>query len=231
VSPVGEAGSPPGPLPAPPAAPLPAPPGAGADPLREPPAPSTGWQEAAEIVVADLRAMLAGRAAPGAFAEAMAEAARADLALHPPSRAQVRRMLLGDERDRAWALAAAAALPDVDDDLLGLALRLQRPDDDELIRMLGAELVDALPPELLSRHEQELLEAFGQERNPLVLAVALPALERLDAPSLEALIDAQLQEAGPAMLPILVGLARDRLPPASLETLGIRVGRIPGDAP
>jgi hypothetical protein len=191
--------------------------------VEDAPSSSAGWEEAADAVVADLRLLLEGNARPGAFAEARAEAARQDLALHPPERARVRAMLLGDERDRAWALAAAAALPDVDDDLAGLALRLHRPDDDELIRLLGAELVDALPPELLSRHEEELLRAFEGESNPLVLAVALPALERLDAPRLRTLVESQLQLASPEMLPILVGVARERLSPGELAAIGILV--------
>lgn len=191
--------------------------------LLPPPPPSTGWEEAAETVVAELRGMLAGVARPGAFAEAQAEAARADLALYPPPRALVRRALLGGERERAWALAAAAALPDPDDDLVGLALRLQRPDDDEVIRLLGAELVDSLPPELLSRHQEELLRAFSAEGNPLVLAVALPAMERLDEGGLRALVEAQLQIASPEMLPILVALARDRMGPTELDSIGILV--------
>jgi hypothetical protein len=133
-------------------------------------------------------------------------------------------LLSPDERARTLALAALSARPEPSDDLLRVVLRSQRPEDDELVRLLGAELVAALPPELLARHEEDLLRAFEREPNPLVLAVALPALERMEEPRLRRLLDAQLALAPPEMLPVLVGLARDRLGPGGLREVGVIVG-------
>jgi hypothetical protein len=176
-------------------------------------------------VAIDLRQLLLGRPAAGAFEEARAEAARADLALFPPDPAELRRMLLSpDDRARTLALAALAARADASDDLLRIVLRSQRPEDDELVRLLGAELVAALPPGLLARHEDDLLRAFEREPNPLVVAVALPALERMEEQRLRTLLDAQLALAAPEMLPVLVALARDRLGPGALREAGVIVG-------
>lgn len=190
---------------------------------------SAGWQEAAEAVVEDARAMLDGRVHPGAFAEAQAEASRQELALHPPTRERLRRQLLGTERERTEALAALSAHPELDDELVGLVLREQRPEDDAVTRLLSAEVLAAAPAGFLSLHEDALLRAFSGERNPLVLAVALPALERLDEGRLQALLGAQLDGASSAMLPVLVGLARDRLGPEALANVGILV--MDGDTP
>lgn len=184
---------------------------------------SAGWEEAAETVVADLRGLLDGRARPGAFAEAQAEAARQDLALHPPARDRVRRMLLGSEQERRWALAALSARPALDDDLVRLVLRSHRPEDDAVTRLLGAEIAASIPPDLLSPYGEELVQAFASEENPLVLAVALPALEQLDEERLQALVRAQVETASPSMLPVLVGLARDRLGADALADVGILV--------
>lgn len=187
------------------------------------PSPSAGWEEAASVVVLDLARLLEGRPRAGAYEEARAEAARGDLALFPPDRSRLRRHLLGSERERLLALAALSARPELDDDLLRIVLRSQRPEDDALVRLLGAEIAAALPAELLGRHEEDLLRAFEREPNPLVLALALPALERMEEERLRALLDAQLSAAGPEMLPVLVGLARDRLGPAAVRDLGISV--------
>ncbi|HEY6005037.1 MAG TPA: hypothetical protein VIV57_19320, partial [Anaeromyxobacter sp.] len=175
------------------------------------PSPSAGWEEAAEAVAADLRRLLDGRPGAGAYAEARAEAARADLALFPPDRARIRRLLAGGERERLLALAALAARPELDDDLARLVLRGQRPEDDEVARLLGAEIAAGLAPDLAARHEDELQRAFEREPNPLVLAVALPALERMEAPRLRALLRAQAAAADPEMLPVLLALSRARL--------------------
>lgn len=183
------------------------------------PSPSAGWEEEAWIVASDLRRLLEGRPRAGAYEEARAEAARGDLALYPPDRARLRRLLLGDERERLLALAALSARPDLDDDLLRIVLRSQRPEDGDLVRLLGAEIASALSPELLGRHEDDLLRAFEREQNPLVLAVALPALERLEEPRLRSLLRAQLLRASPEMLPVLLALARSRLGSAALEEL------------
>lgn len=193
--------------------------------LGEPSAPalSAGWEEAAETIVAELRGLLDGRARAGAFAEAQAEAAREDLGRYPPERGQLRRMLLGTEGERARALAALSVRPVLDDDLAGLVLRSHRPEDDPLIRLLAAEVVAAMPPDVLSRHEEELLRAFAAEENPLVLAVALPSLEQLAEPRLEQLLRAQLELASAPMLPVLVGLARDRLGADALAQVGVLV--------
>ncbi|HET8538740.1 MAG TPA: hypothetical protein VFL83_02590 [Anaeromyxobacter sp.] len=202
-------------------APLPA--AAPAPPLAASPSavllaePSAGWESEAETIAAGLRRILDGRPRAGAYAEARAEAARADLALFPPPRDRVRRLLLGSERDRTLALAALAARPDLDDDLLRLVLRSQRPEDDELLRLLGAEIAAAAPAELGARHEDDLLRAFEVEPNPLVLAVALPALERMDEARLRRLLRAQLAVASPEMLPVLLALARGRLGAAGVE--------------
>lgn len=198
---------------------------ASAPPLVLLPSPSPlGWHDAAETVAIDLRRFLVGRPAAGAFEEARAEAARADLALFPPDPAELRRMLLSpDVRLRTLALAALAAGAEASDDLLRVVLRSQRPGDDEVVRLLGAEVVAALPPELLARHEEDLLRAFEREANPLVLAVALPALERMEEPRLRALLDAQLSLAAPEMTPVLVAFARARLGSEALASVGVLV--------
>jgi len=199
---------------------------AGEEPRGEVPLPSAspGWEEAAETVSIDLRRLLLGRPAAGAFEEARADAARQDLALFPPDPTELRRMLLAsDTRARTLALVALAARPQPSDDLVRIVLRSQRSEDEEVVRLLGAEVVSALPPELLARHEDDLLRAFAREQNPFVLAVALPALERMEEPRLRALLDAQLALAAPEMLPVLVGLARDRLGPDGVRSLGVLV--------
>ncbi len=201
--------------------------------LGPPPPPSVGWETEAEALAADLRGLLDGHARGGAYAEARAEAARRDLALFPPEKSRVRRMLLGGERERTWALAAVAARPEASDDLVRIVLRSQRPDDDEVVRLLGAEIVAALPAEVLSRHEDDLLRAFEQETNPLVFAVALPALERMEEPRLRQLLRAQVSAAGSEMLPVLVALAKDRLGAQGMEgveeTLGAQTGAGDGE--
>jgi hypothetical protein len=186
--------------------------------------PCTGWEEAAETIVADLQAILDGRPRSGAFVEASTSAARADLARYPPGREQLRRMLLGSDRERVLALAALSSGSNADDDLLGLALRSRRDGDGAVMRLLTAEWVASLPPPQLSRHEEELLAAFVGEQNPLVLALALPALERLEEGRLRTLLQAQIASAPDPMLPVLVGLARDRLGPEALADVGILVG-------
>jgi hypothetical protein len=188
------------------------------------PTGAEGWEEAAETVALDLRRVLLGRAAGGAYEEARAEAARGDLALFPPEPARLRRLLLAPAAaDRTLALAALAARGEASDDLVRIALRSARPDDEDVLRLLAAELVSALPAEQLARHEDDLLRVFEREPNPLVLAVALPALERLEAPRLRALLDAQLSVASPEMVPVLAALARDRLGPEGLRAIGIFV--------
>jgi hypothetical protein len=186
------------------------------------PSPSAGWEDAAAAVSADLQRILDGRPRAGAYAEARAEAARADLALFPPERARLRRLLAGGERERILALAALAASAQADDDLARLVLRSQRPEDGEVARLLGAEIAAGLAPELLARHEDELLRAFEREPNPLVLAVALPALERMEAPRLRALLRAQAAAADPEMLAVLWALARARLGQIAADELGLR---------
>lgn len=183
------------------------------------PSPSAGWEEEAWIVASDLRRLLEGRPRTGAYEEARAEAARGDLALYPPERSRLRRLLLGSERERLLALAALSARPELDDDLLMIVLRSQRPGDDDLVRLLGAEIASALPAELLGRHEEDLLRAFEHEENPLVLAVAIPALERMEEARLRALLRAQLARASPESLPVLLALARSRLGSAALAEL------------
>lgn len=192
----------------------------------EPPLPhgAEGWEEAAETVALELRRLLEGRARGGAYEQARAEAARQDLALFPPDEARLRRLLLSPAvADRVHALAALAVRPDAPDDLVRIALRSARPDDDELLRLLAAELAASLPPEQLARHEEDLLRAFEREPNPLVLAVALPALERLEPERLRALVMGQLAVAAPEMVPILAALARDRLGPEALRSVGVPV--------
>jgi len=183
------------------------------------PSLAAGWEEAAEAVAADLGRVLEGHARAGAYAEARAEAARLDLQLFPPERTRLRRLLLGSERERTLALAALAARPELDDDLVRIVLRSQRPGDAEVTRLLCAEIAGGLAPDLLARHEDDLLRAFEREPNPLVLAVALPALERMEAPRLRALLRAQAAASGPEMLPVLLALARARLGPAAVEEL------------
>lgn len=185
------------------------------------PSPSAGWEEAAGVVAADLRRILDGRPRAGAYEEARAEAARQDLALFPPDHERLRRLLAGSERERVLALAALAARPERDEDLVRLVLRSQRPDDDEVVRLLGAEIAAGLEPDLLARYEEDLLRAFEREPNPLVLAVAIPALERLDEARLRALLRAQAAAAAPDMLPVLLALARGRLPAAAIEELEV----------
>lgn len=193
------------------------------------PSPSAGWEEAATVVAQDLRRLLDGRPRAGAYEEARAEAARQDLALHPPDRARLRRLLLGGESERLLALAALAARPELDDDLLRIVLRSQHPEDDDLVRLLGAEIVQGAPPALLSRHDEDLYRAFERETNPLVLAVALPALERMDASRLRALLRVQLAQAGPEMLPVLYGLARSRLGAEAFADLSFPSGAASGE--
>lgn len=213
-----------------PAAPASAPPAALAWELPLPTG-AEGWEEAAETVALDLRALVLGRPVTGAYEEARAEAARRDLALFPPDPARLRRLLLSPRTpDRILALAALAARGEASDDLVSIALRSARPWDEDLVRLLLADLATALPPEQAARHEDELLRVFEREPNPLVLAVAMPALERLEAPRLRALVEAQLGVAGPEMIPVLAGLARDRLGPAELRAVGISVFERQGGA-
>jgi hypothetical protein len=143
----------------------------------------------------------------GAFEEARAEAARRDL-----------------------ALAALSARGQASDDLVRIALRSARPWDDDVLRVLLADLAAALPPEQAARHEDDLLRTFQHEQNPLILALALPALERLEPPRLRALVEAQLEVAGPEMVPVLAGIARDRLGPEELRSVGISVFEGPAEA-
>jgi hypothetical protein len=185
--------------------------------------PSTGWEEAAETIVTDLHAILDGRPGTGAFVEASVSAAREDLARYPPAPERLRRMLLGNDRERTQALVALSAGPVPDDDLVRLALRSRRDGDDGVMRLLCAELVASLPPAQLSRHEDDVLGAFVGEQNPLVLALALPAIEQLDEGRLRALLRAQVEASPDPMLPVLVGLARDRLGPEALADVGILV--------
>ncbi len=195
------------------------------------PTGSEGWEEAAVTVAFDLRRLLLGQLRGGAYEEARAEAARQDLALFPPDPWRLRRLLLSPAAaDRTVALAALAARAETPDDLVRIALRSARPEDDELVRLLGAELAAALPPEQLARHEEDLLRAFEREPNPLVLAVALPALERLAPERVRALIEGQLAVAAPEMVPILVAVARDRLGPDALRSVGVLVVEQPLDA-
>jgi hypothetical protein len=132
-------------------------------------------------------------------------------------------MLLGSEQERTWALAALSARPALDDDLVRLVLLSHRPEDDAVTRLLGAEIAAAIPPDLLSLYEEELLRAFASEESPLVLAVALPALEQMDEERLRELVRAQVETASPPMLPVLLGLARDRLGAEALADVGILV--------
>jgi hypothetical protein len=188
------------------------------------PSPAAGWRDAAETVALDLHRFLLGVPAAGAFEEARADAARADLALFPPDPAELRRMLSSpEERPRTLALAAVAARGEAPDDLVRIVLRRQGTGDDLLVRLLGAEVVASLPPELLARHEEDLLRAFERETNPLVLAVALPALERMEEPRLRALLDSQLSLSSPEMVPVLVAVARDRLGAEALARVGVIV--------
>lgn len=185
---------------------------------------AAGWEEAAETVALDARRFLAGRPAAGSFEEARAEAARQDLALFPPAPARLRSLLLSpDPNDRALALAALAARPEATDELVRLVLRGQRAEEDELVRFLAAEVVAALPPAQLALREDDLLRAFEREPVPLVLAVALPALERMEEPRLRALLEAQLALAAPEMIPVLVAVARDRLGPGALREVGVLI--------
>lgn len=187
-----------------------------------------GWEEAAETVALELRRILDGRARGGAYEDARAEAARQDLALFPPDEARVRRLLLSPTvADRVHGLTALAVRAAAPDDLVRIALRSARPDDDELLRLLAAELAASLPPEQLARHEEELLRAFEREPNPLVLAVALPALERLEPERVRALVEGQLAIAAPEMVPILAALARDRLGEEALRSVGVLVAEQP----
>ncbi len=181
--------------------------------------PSAGWEDAADAIATDLRRVLEGRASGGAYEDARSEAARQDLALFPPELDRIRRMLLGSERERALALAALSARPVESDDIVRLVLRSQRPDDGELLRILGAEICSGLAPEVLSRHEEEVLHAFEREPNPLVLAFALPALERMGEERLRDLVRAQVATAEPEMLPVLIALARDRLGSTAMESV------------
>jgi hypothetical protein len=182
------------------------------------------WEEAAETVALDLRGLVLGRPVVGAYEEARAEAARRDLALYPPDPARLRRLLLSaSTSERVLALAALSTRGEASDDLVRIALRSARPYDDDVLRVLLADLVAALPPEQAARHEDDVLRVFEREPNPLVLAIALPALERLESPRLRALVEAQLGVAAPEMVPVLAGLARDRLGPEELRAVGISV--------
>jgi hypothetical protein len=190
-----------------------------------------GWEEAAETVAIDLRGLVLGRPVVGAYAEARAEAARRDLRMYPPDPARLRRLLLSSSTsDRIHALAALSARGEATDDLVRIALRSARSWDEDLLRVLLADLVTALPPEQAARHEEDVLHAFEREANPLVLAIALPALERLEPARLRALVEAQLGVASPEMVPVLASLARDRLGPEELRAVGISVFEAGGGA-
>ncbi|BDG02167.1 hypothetical protein [Anaeromyxobacter oryzae] len=182
------------------------------------PAPASGWEEDAWYVLDALEALATGRRA-GAFAEARAEAIRGDLALFPPGAAELRALLRGGLRERALALVAAAARPPDDEDVLELALRAFDPADPLVVRLLGAELVAALPPERVALHDDALVRAFEAEPDPLVLATALPGLERLDAVPLARIFRTQLVHAAPEMQPVLLRLAASRVGAEALEQL------------
>lgn len=200
----------------------PAPPDAAA-PRPDPVAPPhAGWQDAARDLLDELGGTLRGTRSRGAYAEARAEAARADLATFAPPARELHALLRGGEEERLLALAALAARPPEDDDTVRLVLRGHPGETSPLARLLGAEIAAGLSPTTAARHEDDLARAFEDEPSPLVLAAAVPALERLDEPRLAALLRAQLARASPEMRPVLVALARARLSGAALAELGLR---------
>lgn len=207
--------------------------------LPEPPAPGArspdgashraAWRAAAEALLEGTRDALWGADDYAVVVES--EEARAALAgMLAADRDEVRRLLLGSERDRAIGLAALAASAVADEELLGLAVRMQRPEDEPAVRLLGAEVIASIPPEAMERLQDDVVRALSAEPNPLVLVVALPGLERLDQPRLVALLEAQLRLAGPEMRPILLGLARARVGEAALVELRAALAR-EGGAP
>jgi hypothetical protein len=212
--------SPPGPGPGPADAPaLPVGAAAPADPVAP---PHTGWHGAARDLLDELRGTLRGTRSRGAYAEARAEAARADLAAFAPPARELHALLRGGEEERLLALAALAARPPEDDDTVRLVLRGHPGEPSPLARLLGAEIAAGLSPATAARHEDDLARAFEDEPSPLVLAAAVPALERLAEPRLAALLRAQLARASPEMRPVLAALARARLSGAALAELGLQ---------
>jgi hypothetical protein len=180
---------------------------------------SAGWQEEVPYLLEVLEELMAGRQPADAYATGRAEAVRRDLALFPPGPAELERLLRGGIRERTLALVAAAAHHPEEDDLIELALGTLEPSDPRVLRLLGAELAAALPAERLSGHEDALVHAFEAEPDPLVLAVALPALERLDASRLSRILRTQLVRATPEMRPVLLRLAASRVGADALREL------------
>ncbi len=182
------------------------------------PAPPVRWERDAPYVLEVLEAVMAGRGVDP-FADARAEALRGSVVLFPPGAAELRMLLRGDLRDRTVALVAAAVRPPDDEALVELALRSLGEGAPSVVRLLGAELAAALPPERIARHEDALVRAFEAETDPLVLAVALPGLERLDAAPVARILRSQLPRATPEMRPVLLELAASRVGSEALEEL------------
>jgi hypothetical protein len=204
------------PAPAPESPPTPAAPAPAAPALPRPSA--AGWQDEARYVLESLEALVGGRRA-GSYLEARAEAIRKDLALFPPDAAELRVLLRGGSRERTLALVAASARPPDDDAAIDLALSVDPARDATVARLLAAELAAALPPERLAVHEDAVARAFEAEPDPLVFAVALPALERLDAAGLARVLRRQLQLATPEMQAIILRLAASRVGREALRDL------------
>lgn len=190
-----------------------------------------GWQSEVPYLLEVLEGLMAGRQPEGAYTTDRAEAIRRDLALFPPAPAELDRLLRGGIRERTLALVAAAAHPPADDDLIELALRALDPGDPRVLRLLGAELAAALPAERLSGHEDALVHAFEAEPDPLVLAVALPALERLDAARLSRILRTQLVRATPEMRPVLLRLSASRVGGDALRELEAATPGLAGGVP
>ena len=206
----------PPPAPAPEEAPAPT-----APPALAPPAPvpsPAGWRDEARYVLESLDALVTGRGA-GSYVEARAEAVRTDLALFPPDAAELRALLRGGSRERTLALVAAAARPPDDDAAIDLALAVDPARDGIVTRLLAAEVAAGLAPERLALHEDAVARAFEAEPDPLVFAVALPALERLDAGKLARVLRRQLTLAAPEMQAIILRLAASRVGGEALREL------------
>ncbi len=208
-----------------PASSLPARPGStGAEPGAAPAPSLPAWRAAAEATLEAYRDVIAGGdpwalvvESEGARA-ALAEAAAAD-------RTEIRRLLLGTGREREIALVTMARSGLADEELLALAVRLQRPEDDEIVRLVGADVMAGMPGESLARLQDDVVRALSGETNPLVFVLALPGLERMDEAHLVELLARQLRLAGPEMRPILYDLARQRVGAASLADLRAALGR------